>query len=425
MKRRYKALIAIIVPVAIVYSLKYTNEQIYQWLMGYMVAVALVFKSSLISLWFASKLKLISFIKSLTLFQGILLIIKRWFLDNVITVWIKKHIIAHLKDAIDEIIEFYLHLNLKAKLLDIFKIISLFLFIGIGAYIIGYFDKLLFFAQIKLLASGIFHAIVTFSTKITTTILSWFASSWMAPILEVFALSYILALIEKIFGINNPISRFFNFIGDKINSLFYFLGIFKEKHIDPIVECQIVENTKKINQKLQDIIQNKKILQEYKYLQKLESLIQKGHIDSYYSFKEMYKIKDKKELYRIINEKTNDNIEIVAYISRNSLGTLLESDMHDDFRHDIFFLESFASNQEHGVKTYQDDNPYHIDHTDFWVLNTSRFPLIIGSESNNFEKTCIMPHSLRLIKTKHLFSYSSNDIYGTYQGVKVYAKALV
>jgi hypothetical protein len=424
MKRRYKALIAIIVPVAIVYAFKYTNEEIYQWLMGYMVAVALVFKSTLISLWFASKLKLIAFLKGLTFFQGILLIIKRWFLDNVITVWIKDHIISHLKDAIDEIIDFYLHLNLKAKLFNIFKIILIFVVIGIGAYIVGYFDKLLFFAQIKLLASGIFHAVVTFGAKITTTILSWFASSWIAPILEVFALSYLLALIEKIFGINNPISRLFNFIGDKINSLFYFLGIFKEKHIDPIVECKIVENTKKINQKLKDIIQNKKILQEYQYFQRLENQINKGHIDSYYRFKNMHDITDKQELYRIINEKTNDNIEIVAYISRNSLGTLLDTKVHDDFQHDIFFLESFASDQEHGVKTYQDDNPYHIDHTDFWVLNTSRFPVIIGSKSNNFEKSCIMPHSLRLIKTKHLFDYASKDIYGIYQGVKVDATAV-
>jgi len=424
MKRRYKALIAIIVPTLIVYGLKYTNEEVYKWLMGYMFAIALLFKGSLLSLWFASKLKLIAFLKGLTLFQGILLIIKRWLLDNVIAVWIKEYIIDNLKEAFIEIKEFYIHLNLKAKLKNIFKILFWSIIVTFVVFWLGYLDKLLFFTQIKLIASGIFQAILTFTTKITTQILSWFASSWMAPIFEVFALSYILTLLEKLFGVNNPISRFFNFIGDKLNEFFYYIGVFKQKHIDPIVECKVVSSTKKFNDKLKDMIQNKKILEEYKYFEKFENMIMKGHIDAYYSFKDMHNIKDKTKLYSLINQKTKDNIEIVAYVSRNSLGVLLEENALDSYYHDIFLLESFASHQKLGVKTYKDDNPHHIDHTDFWVLNTSRFPVVIGSDSQNFPKICIMPHGLRMIKTDKIFDYKDKDIYAQYEGVKVYFTAV-
>jgi len=425
MKRRYKALIAIIIPIIIIYSLKYTNDEIYRWLMGYMFAITLLFKSSILSLWFASKLKILAFIKGLTIFQGFVLLIKRWLLDNVIAVWIREYIIDNIKEAFIEIKEFYIHLNIKAKLTDTFKILFIGTIITIITLWLGYFDKLFVFAQIKMIANGIFQAILTFGTKLTTQIISWFASSWMAPILEVFALSYILSLIEKIFGTNNPLSRVLNFIGDKLNELFYYLGIFKQKHIDPLVECKVVSNSKKFNDKLKDMIQNKKILEEYRYFEKFENMIMKGHIDAYYSFNDMHKIKDKKELYSIINQKTKDNIEIVAYVSRNSLGILLEEDVPDSYYHDIFLLESFASHQKLGVKTYQNDNPHHIDHTDFWILNTSRFPVTIGSKTDNFKRVCIMPHGLKMIKTDRIFNYEDKDIYAEYNGIKVYFSAIV
>jgi hypothetical protein len=39
--------------------------------------------------------------------------------------------------------------------------------------------------------------------------------------------------------------------------------------------------------------------------------------------------------------------------------------------------------------------------------------------SNNFEEECILPHGLRLIKTKHPFNYDSDDVYCEYEGVRV------
>jgi len=419
-RRRYKALLAIVIPTAIVYTLKYTHYASYQWLMGYMFAIALIFKASILSLWLASKLKIIAFLKGLTLFQGFLLLLKRWFLDNVLTQWFKENIIEHLVEGFKEVKEYYIRLNLKAKLKNIVTIFLGAFLLGFIVYWLGYLDKLLFFTQIKMLASAIFEALLTYVTKITSSILSWFAASWLAPILEVFALSYLLTLLEKWFGANNPLSRFFNFIGDKLNLGLYYLGLIKTKHIDPMVECRVVSNSKKAGEKLTSIIKNKKIREEYKYFERFENIIMKGHIDAYHSFKGMEKINDKKELYKRINQKTNDNIDIVGYVSRNDLGILLDETVKDTYYHDIFLLESFASHQEYGVKVYDEtENSEQIDHTDFWVLNTSKFPVIIGSESNNFEEECIFPHGLRLIRTKEPFDYSSGDVYCEYEGVRV------
>ncbi|HIP27640.1 MAG TPA: hypothetical protein EYG82_00495 [Sulfurovum sp.] len=425
MRRRYKALLAITLPVAAVYGLKYTHTPSYEWLMGYMVAVALVFKASILSIWFVSKLKIIAFLKGLTLFQGLLLLVKRWFLDNVLSTWIKEHIIDNLVEGMREVKDYYFRLNLKAKLNNIVVILFGTLLMSWLLYLTGYLDNLLLLAELKLLIAGVLKAIIAFFTKIFSWILSWFAISWLVPIVQVFALSYLLTLIEKWFGPTNPVSRFFNFIGDKINVVLYYLGVFKRKHIDPMVECKVVSNSKKMSNTLSLMIRNKKIQEEYKYFERFENIIMKGHIDAYHSFKDMDKLTDKKKLYTHINQKTDDNIDIVAYASRNHMGVLLDEDIPSDYYHDIFLLESFASHQEHGVKVYDEgEDPNHIDHTDFWVLNTSKFPVIVGSESKNFEDECVFPHGLRLIKTDKPFCYASGDVYCEYEGVKVSVTAI-
>jgi hypothetical protein len=393
--------------------------------MGYMVAMALLFKGSILSLWFAAKLKIIAFIKGFTLFQGILLLLKRWLMDSVVLVWLKEHILDHMIEALHEIKNYYLRLNIKEKIKNgVIGVVGAGLFL-LGVDTLGYLDKLLFFTEVKMIATALFQLLLGFLTKVVSTLIAWLSASWFAPLLEVLALSYLLTLLEKWFGVNNPLSRTLNRIADGLNQLLYYLGIFKIKHIDPMVECRVVDNSKKINKSLKSMITNKKIQQEYRYFEKFERIIMKGHIDAYHSFKGIEKITNKKELYTLINQKTNDNIDIVAYISRNHLGLLLDEAVEDSFYHDIFLLESFASHQEHGVKIYDEpEDLNHINHTDFWVLNTSAFALLIGSHTNNFEAVCIPPHSLQLIKTSAPFCYASGDVYGEYEGVRVCVSAI-
>jgi len=416
MRRRYKAIIAIIVPVATLYILKYIHPISYEWLMGYMFAVALVFKGSILSLWFASKLKIIAFVKGLTFIKALILIIKRWFMDSVLMVWVKENIIDHLTEGLIEVKSFYMRLNLKAKLKNLIMILVGSVIFLWSVHFIGYLDNLFLFAEFKLIIESILKGILLFSSKFFIWISSWFASSWLAPILQVFALSYFLSLLEKWFGADNPLSRFFNFLGDKLNMVFFHLGILKTKHIDPLIDCKVIDKSKKMGDGISKMIQNKKIYTEYKYFEEFETSIMKGHINAYHSFKGMEDIKDKKELYTIINQRTADNIDIVGFVSRNSMGVLLEEGVEDTFYHDIFILESFASCHKHGVKVQNTDD---IDHTDFWVLNTSKFPINIGSLKDNFPLECIPPNGIKFIKTKEAFDYKDRDIYCEYEGVRV------
>ena len=114
MQRRYKALIAIIIPIIFIALLNIIYPVSYNILMGYMMAIVLVFKSSLISLWLISKLKILAFIKSLTMVQAFMLGVKRWFIDNMLSKWLDRYIIRHLKKPFNEISQYYRVVSLKS-----------------------------------------------------------------------------------------------------------------------------------------------------------------------------------------------------------------------------------------------------------------------------------------------------------------------
>ncbi len=425
MKRRYKALIAIIVPIVLVSVLKYTHAASYEWLAGYMFAVALVFKTSIISLWLAAKLHFVAFITGLTLFQGMILLIKRWLLDSVLATWVQTHIIENIIDALKEAKDFYLRQDLKTKFKNIFFFIFGVTLSGWILYIIGLLDNIVLFAELRLFIAGVFSAIVTFVTKLGSWTLSILAISWLGPLLEVFAFSYILTRLDDWFGPNNILSRFFNFIGNKINLLLYNLGILKEKHIDPMVLQPIVNKSKQMGTQLSAAIRNRKIQEEYRYFETFENIIMKGHIDAYHSFKGMDQITDKKALYTRINQKTSNNVDIAAYVSRSASGELLDEAVPSNFYHDVFLLESFASHKEHGVKVYDEPtDAQHITHNDFWVMNTSAFPVTIRSNTHNFEDREVPGHGLQLIKAKNPFCYKHGDVFCEYKDKRVAVTAI-
>jgi hypothetical protein len=412
MKRRYKALIAIIAPVVIMAILSYVHPISYNYIMGYMIAVVLVFKSSLLSLWLLSKLKLLHFLKGLTIFQALLLGIKRWFIDNLVSQWLDKHIIRHLKKPFRELFQYYNAINFKTKMKN-FIIVVLPLGIGIWVmYVTDVLTHLTVFMELKILVIGFFKALFALTAKIFL----WLTSSWFAPILEIFALSYLLTLLERVLGKNNFISRFFNYVGDKLNNILEYIGVLNDRHIEPILNKNISQRSETFGQKISTMIQNKKIRDENLYFDNFQNIILKGHINAYHSFNGMDNISDKKELYRIINKETADNIDIVAYVSRNGKGEILEEPCKDDYYHDIFLLKGIASNRSHGVRLQNNDE---IDYTDFWVLNTSRFPIWIKSHSQNIEDHELQGHEMKLIKTKNHVNFQTKDIYFEYNNVQV------
>lgn len=390
-----------------------------------MFAVALVFKTSVISLWLAAKLHFVAFIAGLTFFQGLILLIKRWLLDSVLATWIQTHIIENIIDALGEAKDFYLRQDLKSKFRNIFFFIFGVTLSGWILYFVGLLDNVVLFAELRLFIAGVFTAIVTFVTKIASWTLSILAISWLGPILKVFAFSYILTRLETWFGPNNFISRFFNFIGDKINLMLYHLGLLKDKHIDPLILDPMISKSKQMGLQLSSSIRNKKIREEYRHSENFENIIMKGHIDAYRSFSGLNKITDKTDLYTRINQKTGNNMDIVAYVSRAASGELMRENAPQNHYHDVLLLESFASHREHGVKIYDEPkDDTHINQKDFWVLNCNNYPVTIRSNTHNFENMEMPAHGLKLIKVKNPFCYKFGDVFCEYNDKRVAVTAI-
>jgi len=413
MKRRYKALIAILVPVLFMAILSQIHEVSYNYIMGYMIAVVLVFKSSIISLWLVSKLKLLHFLKGLTIFQALLLGVKRWLLDNLVSKWIEKHIVRHFKKPFSELFQYYKAINFKTKMKN-FIIFVLPLGIGVWVmYLTDILTHIALFVELKVFIIGFFKALWLLASKVFI----WFTSSWFAPIFEVFALSYLLTLLERVLGKNNPISKFFNYVGNQLNDFLAHLGVLNDKHIEPILNKNVSNRSQSFGNKISTMIKDKKIRDEYLYFDNFQNIILKGHINAYYSFSGMEKITDKKKLYTLINEKTADNIDIVAYVSRNGKGDLLDESYPDDFYHDIFLLKGIASNRSHGVRVQNSDK---IDYTDFWILNTSKYPVWIKSHLKNIETQELKANEMKFIKTESHINFQKKDFYFEYDNTKVY-----
>ena len=409
MKRRYKALIAVVLPVIIVAIIKRYYPLSYNILLGYIVAVAIVFKSSILSFWLVSKLKIISFLKSLTILQALSIAVKRWFLDNVVSKWLNKYLFKYIKEPILELIIYYKRVSFKSKIKNI---LAIFLPIGLVAWIMyitnGVYNFAIF-VELKVIIIGFFKAL----WLLLRNIFSFLSGSWFAPVLEVFALSWLLDIIERVFGKNNVISRFFNYIGNFINAFLERIGLFKERHIEPIVDSKIIKKSQSFGEYIANLVKSKKISDEFLYFDNFRNIILKGHINAYYSFDGMEKIFDKKKLYTIINKKTNDNIDIIGFVSRNGKGDLIEESFDNDYYHDIFLLKGIASNKEYGVKEHLDDQ---IDYTDFWILNTSSHPVNVRSISNNFEAREIGGNEMQLIKTLNHIDFK--DIIFEYKNIE-------
>lgn len=392
----------------------------YNILMGYIFAIVLVFKSSLLSLWMVSKLKILAFIKSLTIIQAIMLGVKRWFIDNLVSQWLERYILQYLKKPFRELFHYYRAINIKSKLRNVLLVVFP---LGVGVWLMYLTDMLTQFAlfiELKMLVIGFFKALWVVIGKlfnIIPTLFGWLSGSWLAPILEVFALSYLLTLIERLLGPRNFLTRFFNYVGNRLNDLLIYLGLLNDKHIEPILNKTISKGSQTLASKLSNLIKSKKISDEYLYFDNFQNMILKGHINAYHSFKDMDTVTDKKELYTRINQQTNDNIDIIAYVSRNEAGELLEGNVTNDYYHDIFLLKGIASHRYHGVREHRDEE---IDYTDFWVLNTSSKPVWIKSSSGNCQTTQLQGHEIKLIKTDNHINFATQDLYFEYQNRIVY-----
>jgi len=418
MRRRYLALLAIVVPTIIVYILHYFGVIDIAVLYGYMVAVALVFKSSILSFLLASKLKIIAYIKSLTILQLITLSIKRFLIDNMLSKWLNKYIFKYFKRPFVELWGYYKKKSFKSKVKNLLFFILPTVVVLWIMFATNLFSSFAFYVELKMIVIGFFKALWLVLAKvfaIIPAIFNFLSNSWLAPIIEVFALSWLLDLIERHFGKNNPITRFFNFISRKLTDFLNYIGLLNDQHLEPLFYGSVAKHSKKVANKITKYIRDKKIELEYIYFERFRQAILKGHIDSYYSFKDMDKIKDKKKLYSIINRKTADGVDIVAFVSRDKDGNLVDEHLENSFYHDIFILKGVASSSDYGVKENLEDG---IDYTDFWILNTSKYPVYFWGKGVKKQK--LEANDLALIKTDEEIDFSK-DITFAYRGKTVNA----
>ncbi len=409
MRRRTIAVLAVFVPVAAAVVVQHFYPETWKLLTGYMIVVALMFKSALLSFWAATKLKFIAFLKGLTFLQGLYLLLKRWFLDNIFARWLARNVTEPLSAGFRDLKHFYAHLNLRARIRNIFLPI----FLGAGSvatlYYTGYLDKLLLFTELKVVVISISKTLLMVLGKVTGFLLD----SWITPILEVFALSWFFSWLERTLGPDNRLVRALDAIGRGLNRAVFAFSDWNRRYVDPLLNDRVHEKSRRLSDTLRGYVRDKKIAYEYDQFDRLERQLLGAHIDAYHTFKGMENITDKRQLYSRINQRTDDNLEIVGFISRNARGELLPEKVPDSYYHDVFLLEGFASSHRHGIMSEQSDHP---DASDFWVLNTSLYPLTLRSHSGHVPKTPIAGQSLVLIKTDHPQDYAAGDIYGEYHG---------
>ena len=409
MRRRDLAALLIALPLLVGSVLYLFFPESWDWTLGYMLAASLAFKGAILSFYSASKLKLIAFFKGLTLLQGSLLLIKRWFLDNVFSRWLRRNVLEPVSHALREAKEYYLGLDLRAKLRNVliaFTATALSLWL---LYSSGYLGHFVLFTELKVIVISLSKTILLLSGKI----LGLLFNSWLTPILEVFAFSWFFAWLERTLGPEHPVNRFLARLGYLFGRLFAWSLLLIRRYIDPLLNDRVREQSRRLAERATHYIQDRKVAYELEQFDRLERLLLGAHLDAYHHVPGMEKIRDKRKLYALINRETRDGIDIVAFVSRNDRGELLPVDVDDSFYNDVFLLEGLASSQTRGVKRELAEAP---DHSDFWVLNTSLYPATLRSHSGVVPPTPLEAQSLRFISCDRMPDYHDGDLYLEYHG---------
>jgi hypothetical protein len=403
MRRRNVAALSILLPVLLAALLYGFLPEIRPVILGYIPAATLVFKNALLSFASASKLKLIAYFKSLTFLQGAFLLIKRWLLDNVVSKWFKNNILDHFSGVFAEAREYCLSIDgkrgFKAFIIAAFSSVA-FILILYGS---GYLEHLFLFTELKVIVISLSKTVLL----ITDRIFSFLFDSWLTPLFEVFAFSWFFEKLDNVLGSRHPINRFLDRLSYFFGRIFAFVTLLAKTYFYPLFHSKIPECSRKLAEKASEYIHGKKIALEMERFDRLERSLLQGHINAYQHFGDMEKIRDKRELYRRINQSTADGIDIVAFVSRDSDGRLMPTEMDRSYYHDVFLMEGPASSQSHGVRKELENAP---DYSDFWIMNTSLYPAVLCSKSGIVPPVTVDAQSLRLIKLPRSPDYQSQDL---------------
>lgn len=340
----------------------------------------------------ASKSKIFIFIKNLTFMKGISLAIKRFILDNVVSKWIERNFTQHISEPIRNWFSYYKSLNYKTKIKKSLTLILPASVITFFMYFGGYLESLALYAQLKILIIGFFKFLWVVLAKLITTIVGFVSGTWLSPIVEILALSWLLSLIEKIPFIGPPISRFFQNIGDNLGLVFSKLSALFYKYIGRHFSNRLSVFGQGFGNYLTNFVNKAKVKNEIAIFNKFKKKYLLKDIQKY--FKGNYNRKNKVEFYKNVNEITNDHIDIKAFIELNG--------SFDNIQ-DFFILEGLASSNKTGSSDKR------ISKDSFWIMNLNEMAFVVFSKSDAFKPRFIAQNALKLIQPKKVISY--DDIY--------------
>ncbi len=162
------------------------------------------------------------FILGLTLLKILLLGIKRYFIDHIVSKNLKDHFFHHIKEPIKT---WWQNFHIKDKIIFLIpaSIVS-----AVGVYVTG-INQVLSTLGIKALVIGFFKGVWFYSGKVFAFFTVYIWDSWFAPIIEVFILSWLLKLLEKIPFLHRFFSKIhlfngkiFHYIGDKLDHFIHY-----------------------------------------------------------------------------------------------------------------------------------------------------------------------------------------------------------
>ena len=183
----------------------YASPNIYEFLAALLLKALILVKLKLPMLLVGLFLSLKKFILGLTFVKVVLLGIKRFLIDHVITKNLQEHFFVHLKKPLKH---WWNNFDVRKKLFFFVpaSVISL-----IALYIAG-LGKLLSFLGIKTLVISFFKGLWVVAAKVFYFFTSYIWTSWFAPILEVLVFSWLLTLAEKVPVLKTMTQKLYAFI---------------------------------------------------------------------------------------------------------------------------------------------------------------------------------------------------------------------
>ena len=362
MRREWSlALVSLLVTVGVVYLF---DIDLLELLLAAVIVVKTqalaLFKSFLAKLYLffaASKKKLWLYLKTLTLAKLLGVGIKRFIIDNYLSKWLDKNIVAPLKAPLSGFVRYYLALSTKEKL----KRALLFLLpASLGLYLLGalgWLEHLVFYAEIKAVVIGFFKLLWLFAGKLLGFFYTLFTQSWLAPLLQLFALSYLLEKMQNLPLIGRPLRLLFEKLDALFGAFFAKIARFWHRYVERHISVRVRRKFHDLARRLETKLETLKHRNETFLMKNFITLyIRPGTVEEYFGnhlaqflkkegLSALTTAEQKRRFLNDLNRRTGDNIDIVAFFDIAPYPPV----------QDVFVIESFASgflggNKKRGIR---------------------------------------------------------------------------